>query len=239
MILGDDGTKMSKSRGNVINPEEIMYYYCADSMRLYEMFMGPLNKSEPWSTKGLQGCFRFVNKLWSIIVDENGNLSSKIVDSDEEDKDTLFLHHQTIKKLGEDIEDLHFNTAVSQLMIYCNHLQKCNTVSKKLIEELVIILSPFVPHIAEEFWSLLGQSQTISYQSWPQYSEDLIQLDEVTIAVQVNGKLRANINVSKDSNESDVISEAMSLENVKKFTSDGNIVKTIYVPNRLLNFVVQ
>ncbi len=239
MILGDDGTKMSKSRGNVINPEEIMDEYGADSMRLYEMFMGPLNKSKPWSTKGLQGCYRFVNKLWSIIVDENGNLSKKIVDNDEGDKDTLFLHHQTIKKLGEDIEDLHFNTAVSQLMIYCNHLQKCNTVSKKLIEELVIILSPFVPHIAEEFWSLLGQSQTISYQSWPQYSEDLIQLDEVTIAVQVNGKLRANINVSKDSNESDVISEAMSLENVKKFTSDGNIVKTIYVPNRLLNFVVQ
>ena len=239
MILGDDGTKMSKSRGNVINPEEIMDEYGADSMRLYEMFMGPLNKSKPWSTKGLQGCYRFVNKLWSIIVDENGNLSKKIVDNDEGDKDTLFLHHQTIKKLGEDIEDLHFNTAVSQLMIYCNHLQKCNTVSKKLIEELVIILSPFVPHIAEEFWSLLGQSQTISYQSWPQYSEDLIQLDEVTIAVQVNGKLRANINISKDSNESDVISEAMSLENVKKFTSDGNIVKTIYVPNRLLNFVVQ
>ena len=239
MILGDDGTKMSKSRGNVINPEEIMDEYGADSMRLYEMFMGPLNKSKPWSTKGLQGCYRFVNKLWSIIVDENGNLSKKIVDNDEGDKDTLFLHHQTIKKLGKDIEDLHFNTAVSQLMIYCNHLQKCNTVSKKLIEELVIILSPFVPHIAEEFWSLLGQSQTISYHSWPQYSEDLIQLDEVTIAVQVNGKLRANINVSKDSNESDVISEAMSSENVKKFTSDGNIVKTIYVPNRLLNFVVQ
>ena len=239
MILGDDGTKMSKSRGNVINPEEIMDEYGSDSMRLYEMFMGPLNKSKPWSTKGLQGCYRFVNKLWSIIVDENGNLSSKIVDSDEEDKDTLFLHHQTIKKLGEDIENLHFNTAVSQLMIYCNHLQKCNTVSKKLIEELVIILSPFIPHISEEFWSLLGHSQTISYQSWPQYKEDLIQLDEVAIAVQVNGKLRANINVAKDSNESDVISEAMLSENVKKFTSEGNIIKTIYVANRLLNFVVK
>ena len=239
MILGDDGTKMSKSRGNVINPEEIMDEYGADSMRLYEMFMGPLNKSKPWSTKGLQGCYRFVNKLWSIIVDENGNLSKKIVDNDEGDKDTLFLHHQTIKKLGEDIENLHFNTAVSQLMIYCNHLQKCDTVSKKLIEELVIILNPFIPHISEEFWSLLGHSQTISYQSWPQYREDLMQLDEVTIAVQVNGKLRANINVAKDSNESDVISEAMLLENVKKFISDGNIVKTIYVPNRLLNFVVQ
>ena len=116
MILGDDGTKMSKSRGNVINPEEIMDEYGSDSMRLYEMFMGPLNKSKPWSTKGLQGCYRFVNKLWSIIVDENGNLSSKIVDNDEEDKDTLFLHHQTIKKLGEDIENLHFNTAVSCLL---------------------------------------------------------------------------------------------------------------------------
>ena len=239
MILGDDGTKMSKSRGNVINPEEIMDEYGADSMRLYEMFMGPLNKSKPWSTKGLQGCYRFINKLWSIIVDENGNLSSKIVDSDEENKDTLFLHHQTIKKLGEDIENLHFNTAVSQLMIYCNHLQKCSTISKKLIQELVIILSPFVPHLSEEFWSLLGHSETITYQPWPQFDEGLIQLDEVTIAVQVNGKLRANINIAKDSDEKDVISEAMSLENVKKFTSEGNVVKTIYVPNRLLNFVVK
>ena len=239
MILGDDGTKMSKSRGNVINPEEIMDEYGSDSMRLYEMFMGPLNKSKPWSTKGLQGCYRFVNKLWSIIVDENGNLSSKIVDSYEKDKDTLFLHHQTIKKLGEDIENLHFNTAVSQLMIYCNHLQKCSTVSKKLIEELVIILSPFVPHLSEEFWSLLGHSETITYQPWPQFDEGLIQLDEVTIAVQVNGKLRANINIAKDSDEKDVISEAMSLENVEKFTSEGNVVKTIYVPNRLLNFVVK
>jgi len=239
MILGDDGTKMSKSRGNVINPEEIMDEYGSDSMRLYEMFMGPLNKSKPWNTKGLQGCYRFVNKLWSIIVDENGNLSSKIVDSDEENKDTLFLHHQTIKKLGEDIENLHFNTAVSQLMIYCNHLQKCSTVSKNLIQELVIILSPFVPHLSEEFWSLLGHSETITYQPWPQFDEDLIQLDEVAIAVQVNGKLRANINIAKDSDEKDVISEAMSLENVKKFTSEGNVVKTIYVPNRLLNFVVK
>ena len=239
MILGDDGTKMSKSRGNVINPEEIMDEYGSDSMRLYEMFMGPLNKSKPWSTKGLQGCYRFVNKLWSIIVDENGNLSSKIVDSDEEDKDTLFLHHQTIKKLGEDIENLHFNTAVSQLMIYCNHLQKCSTVSKKLIEELVIILSPFVPHLSEEFWSLLGHSETITYQPWPQFDEDLIQLDEVTIAVQVNGKLRANIEIAKDSTEKAVVDKALSFENVEKFTSNGSIVKTIYVPNRLLNFVVK
>ena len=239
MILGDDGTKMSKSRGNVINPEEIMDKYGSDSMRLYEMFMGPLNKSKPWSTKGLQGCYRFLNKLWSIIVNENGDLSSKIVDKDEEDKDTLFLHHQTIKKLADDIENLHFNTAVSQLMIYCNHLQKCNTISKKLIEELVIISSPFIPHLSEEFWSLLGHSETITYQSWPQFDDNLLQLDKVTVIVQVNGKLRANINIPKDSEEKDVVTEALSIDNVDKYTSDGDIVKTIYVPNRLLNFVVK
>ena len=239
MILGDDGTKMSKSRGNVINPEEIIDEYGADSMRLYEMFMGPLNKSKPWSTKGLQGCYRFINKLWSVIINEEGNLSSKIKDDIKPDNETLFIHHQTIKKLGDDIENLHFNTAVSQLMIYSNHMQKCDSISKNLIKELVIIIAPFVPHLAEELWSILGNKDSISYQEWPSYDESLIQLDNVTIAVQVNGKLRANIEVPKDSTEDFVVSEALSLENVKKFTSLGSIVKTIHVPNRLLNFVVK
>ena len=239
MILGDDGTKMSKSRGNVINPEEIIDEYGADSMRLYEMFMGPLNKSKPWSTKGLQGCYRFINKLWSVIINEEGNLSSKIKDDIKPDNETLFIHHQTIKKLGDDIENLHFNTAVSQLMIYSNHMQKCDSISKNLIKELVIIIAPFVPHLAEELWSILGNKDSISYQEWPSYDESLIQLDNVTIAVQVNGKLRANIEVPKDSAEDFVVSEALSLENVKKFTSLGSIIKTIHIPNRLLNFVVK
>ena len=239
MILGDDGTKMSKSRGNVINPEEIIDEYGADSMRLYEMFMGPLNKSKPWSTKGLQGCYRFINKLWSVIINEEGDLSSKIKDDINPDNETLFIHHQTIKKLGDDIENLHFNTAVSQLMIYSNHMQKCDSLSKNLIKELVIIIAPFIPHLAEELWSILGNKDSISYQEWPSYDESLIQLDNVTIAVQVNGKLRANIEVPKDSAEDFVVTEALSLENVKKFTSLGSIVKTIHVPNRLLNFVVK
>ena len=239
MILGDDGTKMSKSRGNVINPEVIIDEYGADSMRLYEMFMGPLNKSKPWSTKGLQGCYRFVNKLWSIIINENGSLSSRIKEDIEPDNETLFIHNQTIKKIGEDIENLHFNTAVSQLMIYCNHMQKCESFSRELVEELIIIIAPFVPHLSEELWSILGNKNTVSYQNWPSYDESLIQLDNVTIAVQVNGKLRANIEVPKDSKKEDVISEALSLENVEKFTSLGSVVKTIYVQNRLLNFVVK
>ncbi|MEE3301922.1 MAG: leucine--tRNA ligase, partial [Candidatus Neomarinimicrobiota bacterium] len=137
MILGDDGAKMSKSRGNVVNPDDIIDEYGADSMRLYEMFMGPLNKSKPWNTKGLQGCYRFINKLWAIIIDEEGKLSSKIAEDVTPDKETLHLHHTTIKKVGDDIENLHFNTAVSQLMIYCNHLQKCNKISRDLIVDLV------------------------------------------------------------------------------------------------------
>ena len=141
--------------------------------------------------------------------------------------------------IGEDIESLHFNTAVSQLMIYCNHLQKCDSIPKDLIEDLSIIICPFVPHLSEEFWSLLGHSDSITYESWPDYDENLIELDEVTIAVQVNGKLRANISVAKDSIEKDVVSKALTLENVEKFTSDGSIVKTIYIANRLLNFVVK
>ena len=239
MILGDDGAKMSKSRGNVVNPDDIIDEYGADSMRLYEMFMGPLNKSKPWNTKGLQGCYRFVNKLWAIIVDEEGKLSSKIAEDITPDKETLHLHHTTIKKVGDDIENLHFNTAVSQLMIYCNHLQKCNKISRDLIVDLVKASSPFMPHLSEEFWSLLGNKDSLAYENWPDYDEQLTQTDEVTVVVQVNGKLRANITLAKDSDETTAVDAALALEKVENYTSKGSIVKTIYVPNRLLNFVVK
>ena len=239
MILGDDGTKMSKSRGNVVNPDDIIDEYGADSMRLYEMFMGPLNKSKPWNTKGLQGCYRFINKLWSIIVNEEGKLSSKIAEDVTPDKETLHLHHTTIKKVGDDIENLHFNTAVSQLMIYCNYLQKCNKISRDLIVDLVKVSSPFMPHLSEEFWSLLGNKNSLAYENWPDYDEQLTQTDEVTVVVQVNGKLRANISLDVDSDEETAVNAALELEKVQNYTSEGSIVKTIYVPNRLLNFVVK
>ena len=239
MILGDDGSKMSKSKGNVINPEDIIEEYGADSMRLYEMFMGPLNKSKPWNTKGLQGCYRFVNKLWFIIVEEEGGLSKKIGSDHTADKETLHLHHTTIKKVGNDIENLHFNTAVSQLMIYCNHLQKCDKISTELITDLVKISAPFIPHLAEEFWLLLGNNESISDTPWPEFNEVLTQIDEVNIAVQVNGKLRANIRLDVDSDEETAVNVALELEKVQNYTSEGSIVKTIYVPNRLLNFVVK
>ena len=141
--------------------------------------------------------------------------------------------------MGDDIENLHFNTAVSQLMIYCNHLQKCNKISRDLIVDLVKVSAPFMPHLSEEFWSLLGNKDSLAYENWPDYDEQLTQTDEVTVVVQVNGKLRANITLAKDSDETTAVNAALALEKVENYTSKGSIVKTIYVPNRLLNFVVK
>ena len=239
MILGDDGAKMSKSRGNVVNPDDIIDEYGADSMRLYEMFMGPLNKSKPWNTKGLQGCYRFINKLWSIIVNEEGKLSSNIIDKNTDNKETIHLHHTTIKKVGNDVENLHFNTAVSQLMIYSNHLQTVDKIPREFVSDLVKIIAPFVPHLAEELWSLLGNKNSLAYENWPDYDEKLTQTDEVTVVVQVNGKLRANITLAKDSDETTAVDAALALEKVANYTSKGSIVKTVYIANRLLNFVVK
>ena len=239
MILGNDGAKMSKSRGNVVNPDDIIDEYGADSMRLYEMFMGPLNKSKPWNTKGLQGCYRFINKLWSIIVNEEGKLSSNIIDKNTDNKETIHLHHTTIKKVGNDVENLHFNTAVSQLMIYSNHLQTVDKIPREFVSDLVKIIAPFVPHLAEELWSLLGNKNSLAYENWPDYDEKLTQTDEVTVVVQVNGKLRANITLAKDSDETTAVDAALALEKVANYTSKGSIVKTVYIANRLLNFVVK
>jgi len=239
MILGNDGAKMSKSRGNVVNPDDIIDEYGADSMRLYEMFMGPLNKSKPWNTKGLQGCYRFINKLWSIIVNEEGKLSSNIIDKNTDNKETIHLHHTTIKKVGNDVENLHFNTAVSQLMIYSNHLQTVDKIPREFVSDLVKIIAPFVPHLAEELWSLLGNKNSLAYENWPNYDEKLTQTDEVTVVVQVNGKLRANITLAKDSDETTAVDAALALEKVANYTSKGSIVKTVYIANRLLNFVVK
>ena len=239
MILGNDGAKMSKSRGNVVNPDDIIDEYGSDSMRLYEMFMGPLNKSKPWNTKGLQGCYRFINKLWSIIVNEEGKLSSNIIDKNTDNKETIYLHHTTIKKVGNDVENLHFNTAVSQLMIYSNHLQTVDKIPKEFVSDLVKIIAPFVPHLAEELWSLLGNKNSLAYENWPDYDEKLTQTDEVTVVVQVNGKLRANITLAKDSDETTAVDAALALEKVANYTSKGSIVKTVYIANRLLNFVVK
>jgi len=237
MILGEDGTKMSKSRGNVINPDSIVDEFGADSMRLYEMFMGPLDKSKPWNTKGLHGCSRFINKLWSKICSTDG-LSTSITEDTPNDE-TIKLLHQTIKKVGDDVENLRFNTAISQMMIFTNHLITLDVVPKTVLEVFVKLLAPFIPHVSEEIWEYLGHNDSITFKSWPEFDESLAKEEKMTIAIQVNGKLRANIDVSPNAEKDDVLSAAKDNDKIKGYLEGKEIIKEIYVNGRLVNFVIK
>tara|TARA_Y100000590_G_scaffold17598_1_gene21050 strand:- start:3839 stop:6256 length:2418 start_codon:yes stop_codon:yes gene_type:complete len=238
MILGQDGTKMSKSRGNVVNPDETVDTFGADAMRIYEMFMGPLDKAKPWSTTGLQGCARFINKLWNIFFDEDGKLLSKI-NNESADKDTLRALHQMIKKISDNLDQLHFNTCVSEFMIFTNHLQFQNSINKNVLKTFVICINPFMPHLAEELWSSLDESTELSYENWPSYEESMLESDMITIAVQVNGKRREEINVSKYADEESVLNMAKTTDKVVSFIQGKEIVKEIYVKGRIVNIVVR
>jgi len=238
MILGQDGTKMSKSRGNVVNPDETVDTFGADAMRIYEMFMGPLDKAKPWSTTGLQGCARFINKLWNIFFDEYGKLLSKIND-ESADKETLRALHQMIKNISDNLDQLHFNTCVSEFMIFTNHLQSQNSINKDVLKTFVVCINPFMPHLAEELWASLGESTELSYEKWPSYNESMLESDIITIAVQVNGKRREEINISKDADEESVLNMAKSADKAATFIEGKEIVKEIYVKGRIVNIVVR
>ena len=237
MILGEDGVKMSKSRGNVINPDEIIDKYGADSLRLFYMFLGPLEKAKPWSASGIQGSNRFIRRVWSMLVEENGNLSKKISDI-EADNDLTRLIHQTIKKVTDDIEALRFNTAISQLMILVNEIKKRDKYPKTAVEFLVLLMSPFTPHMCEELWEKLGYDDTLTYSNWPEYSEKLAKEELITIAVQINGKRRAEIEVAPGIDEESALALALEHENVKKYVDGNEIKKTVLVKDRLLSIVV-
>ena len=237
MILGEDGSKMSKSRKNVINPDDIVDEYGADSMRLFEMFMGPLEKSKPWSTTGLQGCFRFLNRVWKLLVEDDGSASRKIVDS-AGDETTIRLLHQTMKKVTEDIEGLRFNTAISQLMIFMNEIKSYEELPKSTVESFVLLLNPFTPHLCGELWEKLGHKDTLAYHPWPGYDEELAREDLVTIAVQVNGKRRDEFQIARDSGDEAVIDAALKLPQVRRYTDGKQVKRTIVIENRLVNVVV-
>jgi leucyl-tRNA synthetase len=237
MILGEDGAKMSKSRGNVINPDEIIDKYGADSLRLFYMFLGPLEKAKPWSASGIQGSNRFVRRVWSMLTEENGNLSKKICDI-EADNDLTRLIHQTIKKVTDDIETLRFNTAISQLMILVNEIKERDKYPKTAVELLVLIMSPFTPHMCEELWEKLGNDNTLTFCDWPDYSEKLAKEELITIAVQINGKRRAEIEVAPGIDEESALALALEHENVKKYVDENEIKKTVLVKDRLLSIVV-
>ncbi|MEF2964776.1 leucine--tRNA ligase [Paenibacillus sp. M1] len=237
MILGTNNEKMSKSRGNVINPDEIVNEFGADTLRVYEMFMGPLEATKPWSTNGVEGAHRFLSRIWRLFVAEDGSLNAKIVDQNGSDEFKR-TWHKTIKKVTEDFEALRFNTAISQLMIFINDAYKADIVPKAAAENFVQLLSPLAPHLAEELWERLGHTDTITYEPWPVYDEAWTVDAEVEIVVQVNGKIVDRTKISKDLDQAAMQEHSLSLPNVKQAVEGKTIRKVIAVPGKLVNIVV-
>ena len=238
MILGEDGQKMSKSRGNVVNPDKVVADYGADSTRLYEMFMGPLEAVKPWSMQGVEGVHRFLQRVWRLIVNEDtGNLNVAIADA-KADEATTRLLHQTIQKVGGDVETFGFNTAISSMMILVNHLIKQSVLPKAVVEQLVLILSPFAPHIAEELWQKLGHDKTLAYESWPKFDPELVKEAEIELAIQVNGKIKDKIIVPAQADDEQIKQKALASEKVIAALAGKAPKKVIVIKSRLVNIVV-
>lgn len=232
MILGPNGVKMSKSKGNVINPDDIVEAYGADTLRLYEMFMGPLEASKPWSETGVEGSKKWLERVYRLFVE-----SDKLTDTNDGSLD--YVYHSTVKKVTEDYENLGFNTAISQMMIFINEAYKAKSVYKPYAEGIVKMLSCIAPHICEEMWEKLGHEGTIAYEAWPTYEEDKLVVSTIEIAVQVNGKVRGRLSINKDQEAESVKQQALELENVKAHTDGKEVKKIIYVPNKIVNIVVK
>ena len=230
--------KMSKSRGNVINPDDIVKEYGADSLRLYEMFMGPLTQVKPWSMKGVEGVFRFLNRVYRLVVnEETGEVSAKVRDA-EPTREQLRALHAAIQKVGGDIESMDYNTAISAMMIFVNEAQQWEVLPRAMLSDFVLILSPFAPHLAEELWSRLGHGDTLANEPWPAFNEAYLQQDTMEIPVQVNGRLRGRIVVAVDADEAVVLAAAEACPEAAGFLAGKEIRKRIYIPKRLVNLVV-
>ncbi|EJS73646.1 leucine--tRNA ligase [Bacillus cereus] len=233
MILGENNEKMSKSKGNVVNPDDIVASHGADTLRLYEMFMGPLDASIAWSENGLDGARRFLDRVWRLFVQDNGELSEKITDAP--NKELEKAYHQTVKKVTEDYAELRFNTAISQMMVFINDAYKAETLPKEYVEGFVKMIAPVAPHIGEELWSKLGYSETITYASWPTFDESKLVEDEVEIVVQIMGKVRAKLTMSKDASKEEM--EQLALEAIQEQIEGKTVRKVIVVPGKLVNVV--
>ncbi|CAM3440122.1 leucine--tRNA ligase [Marinicrinis lubricantis] len=236
MILGTNNEKMSKSRGNVINPDDIVQTFGADTLRMYEMFMGPLEATKPWNTNGVEGTYRFLNRIWRLFINESGELNEKIQDT-EGSAEFQRTWHKTVKKVSEDLEGLRFNTAISQLMIFVNEAYKADVLPRKAMENFVQMLSPLAPHIAEELWARLGYSESITYVPWPDYDEKLTVEDEIEIVVQVNGKIVERMSIASDTEPKQMEELALNHDKVKAAIQGKSVRKVIAVKGKLVNIV--
>ena len=230
--------KMSKSRYNVVNPDDVVREHGADSMRLYEMFMGPLDREKPWTEEGVQGVHRFLRRAWSLFVAEDGALQARIVPNGGDEQMTKELH-KTIKAVTHDIEHLLFNTAIARMMEFVNAGMKAESVNQADMEQFVLLLSPFAPHIAEELWHRLGHTGTLAYEPWPKHDEALLAEDTIEVPVQVMGKLRGKVHVPADAGQATVLALAKEDEKVKAYLEGKQIIKEIYVPGKMVNFVAK
>lgn len=231
LILGPDGEKMSKSRGNVVDPNDVVDEYGADVLRLYVLFMGDYEKAAPWSESSVKGCKRFVDRIWA--------LQDKVVDSDEYSDKLRTLMHKTIKKVSDDIESMKFNTAIAAMMTLLNEIYNVGSITKKEFRDLLIILNPFAPHVTEELYQMIGCDGVLDEQEWVTYDEALCKDDTIEIVCQINGKVKSKLTIPTDAARDDVIALAKADEAIVKATEGKNIVKEIYVPNKLVNLVVK
>lgn len=232
--------KMSKSRGNVINPDKVVDQYGADSMRLYEMFMGPLEATKPWSMRGVEGVYRFLSRVWRLLIDDRAETVklADTVQNVEPDRDTLRKLHQTIQKVTDDVEGMRFNTAIAAMMEFANHLTKLPVRPRAVFEPFVLLLSPFAPHLAEELWQALGHKETLAYEPWPTFDPALTRADEIEVPVQVNGKLRVRLTVAAGISKEALEATALADERIRELTHGKPVRKVIVVPGKLVNIVI-
>jgi leucyl-tRNA synthetase len=240
IILGEDGQKMSKSRGNIISPDDVIDQYGADAFRCYEMFMGPLEQMKPWSMRGVEGVSRFLARVWRLIMSENQagqwELSAAVKDVDL-NKEQQKILHATIKKVTEDIESLSFNTAISQMMIFVNAFTTVETIPLSAMRPFLVLLNPFAPHLSSELWERLKLPGEITAQTWPGYDEKFLVEDEVEIVVQVNGKLRDRVKMSIHASEEEIKKAALALPKIQEFIAGKQVRKVVVVPKKLVNIV--
>ena len=231
--------KMSKSRYNVVNPDDMCDRYGADSLRLYELFMGPLEEGATWETGGVAGVRRFLDRVWRIVVDpDTGELPAHVVDGEVEDADLERALHGALKKVTEGVESLRFNTAISEMMVFVNRATAAERVPRAWMETFLLTLSPFAPHVCEELWQRLGHERTLADEAWPAHDEAKLRVDTITIGVQVNGKRRGQVEIPADCGEEEAIRAARAEASVARHVEGKTVRREIYVPGRLVNIVV-